>query len=215
MSLNSIFQFFVPKDKKFFPLFEQATSNLTTMSGVMVELINTKTVDERNALIRKIDDLEHVGDSITHAILTELSSNFITPFDREDIHDLASVIDDVADFLNGSAKDFLLYDIIDFSPSIKELVNLIHQGAEQLQIAVRELNSLKNIKAINEAIVKIHSLENKADNVLDQALADLFKHEEDVKELIKMKEVLSMLELATDKCEDAANVISSIVLKNS
>ncbi|MCO4292439.1 DUF47 family protein [Solitalea sp. MAHUQ-68] len=215
MSLNSIFQFFVPKDKKFFPLFEQATENLTTMSAVMIELVNTKTVDERNALIRKIDDLEHVGDNITHNILTELSRNFITPFDREDIHDLASVIDDVADYLNGSAKDFLLYDIMDYSQAVKDLVNLIHEGAQELKIAVRELNSLKNITLIREAIVKIHSVENKADNVLDQALADLFKHEDDVKELIKMKEVLSMLELATDKCEDAANVISSIVLKNS
>ncbi|POY36710.1 DUF47 domain-containing protein [Solitalea longa] len=215
MSLNSIFQFFVPKDKKFFPLFEQATENLTTMSAVMIELVNSKTVDERNALIRKIDDLEHVGDNITHNILTELSRNFITPFDREDIHDLASVIDDVADYLNGSAKDFLLYDIMDYSQAIKDLVHLIHEGAQELQVAVRELNGLKNTKLIREAMVKIHSVENKADNVLDQALADLFKHEEDVKELIKMKEVLSMLELATDKCEDAANVISSIVLKNS
>ncbi|AFD07780.1 DUF47 domain-containing protein [Solitalea canadensis] len=215
MSLNSIFQFFVPKDKKFFPLFEQATANLTNMSIVMIELVNSKTVEERNALIRKIEDLEHVGDDVTHAILTELSRNFITPFDREDIHDLASKIDDVADYLNGSAKDFLLYDIMDYSQSIKDLINLIHEGAQQLQIAVRELQNLKNVKLIHEAIVKIHSVENKADNVLDQALADLFKHEEDVKELIKMKEVLSMLELATDKCEDAANVISSIVLKNS
>lgn len=215
MSLNSIFQFFVPKDKKFFPLFEQATANLTNMSTVMIELVNSKTVDERNALIRKIDDLEHVGDDVTHAILTELSRNFITPFDREDIHDLASKIDDVADYLNGSAKDFLLYDIMDYSQSIKDLIYLIHEGAQQLQIAVRELQNLKNVALIHEAIVKIHSVENKADNVLDQALADLFKHEDDVKELIKMKEVLSMLELATDKCEDAANVVSSIVLKNS
>lgn len=215
MSLNSIFQFFVPKDKKFFPLFEQATANLTTMSAVMIELVNSKTVDERNALIRKIDDLEHVGDDVTHAILTELSRNFITPFDREDIHDLASKIDDVADFLNGSAKDFLLYDIMDYSQSIRDLIYLIHEGAQELQIAVRELQNLKNVKLIHESIVKIHSVENKADNVLDQALADLFKHEDDVKELIKMKEVLSMLELATDKCEDAANVVSSIVLKNS
>ena len=104
---------------------------------------------------------------------------------------------------------------MDYSQSIRDLIYLIHDGPQELQIAVRELQNLKNVKLIHESIVKIHSVENKADNVLDQALADLFKHEDDVKELIKMKEVLSMLELATDKCEDAANVVSSIVLKNS
>jgi predicted phosphate transport protein (TIGR00153 family) len=215
MSLNSFFQFFTPKDKKFFPLFEQATLNLVAMTNLMVKLVNSKSVDERNSLVSQIDDLEHVGDKIKRSILAELSRNFITPFDREDIHDLAVVLDGICNYMNGSAKDFVLYDIREYSQAIRDLVHLIQQGVSQVQIAVKEMESMNNIHVVNEAIVRIHSIESKADDILDQSLSDLFKYEDNIKDLIKMKQILCTLENATDKCEDVADVISSIVLKNS
>jgi predicted phosphate transport protein (TIGR00153 family) len=177
--------------------------------------MNTTGVAERDALIHKIDDLEHKGDQITHEVFIELSQNFITPFDREDIHSLTSAIDDVADYLNGSAKDIILYNITTFTEPMRKMAVLIKEGAIELDKAVKDLSDMKNIKAINQSLVKIHSIENQADTVLDNSLADLFANEKDAIELIKMKEVLSMLELATYKCEDAANVIESIVLKNA
>jgi predicted phosphate transport protein (TIGR00153 family) len=216
MSLNSIFQYFVPKDKKvFFPLFEQAASNAVTMATILVETVNSNNPAMREELIRQIDKLENKGDEITHQIYLELGKNFITPFDREDIHLLASAIDDVADNIQGAANRMSLYRIDDFTDHIKKLSDLILQGSAELEKAVRELRDLKNVRAIADSCIRINSIENQADNVFDRAVADLFLYEKDAIRLIKYKEILSSLETATDMCEDAANVMESILVKNA
>ncbi|HAL82271.1 MAG TPA: DUF47 domain-containing protein [Mucilaginibacter sp.] len=216
MSLNSIFQYFVPKDKKvFFPLFEQAASNAVTMATILVETVNSTNPAMREELIRQIDKLENKGDEITHQIYLELGKNFITPFDREDIHLLASAIDDVADNIQGAANRMSLYRIDDFNDHIKKLSDLILQGSAELEKAVRELRNLKNVRAIADSCIRINSIENQADNVFDRAVADLFLYETDAIRLIKYKEILSSLETATDMCEDAANVMESILVKNA
>lgn len=215
MSLNSIFQYFLPKDKKFFPLFESASANLITLSNYLVEAVNASDLEHRNELIKKIDDLEHRGDEITHEIFLELSKNFITPFDREDIHALASAIDDVADYIHGSANRMLLYNLNHSSDAIKKLAELISQGCKDIDKAVKELKDLKHIRNVTDSCVRINSMENQADYVFDMAVADLFKNETNAIELFKMKEILSALETATDKCEDAANVMESIIVKHA
>ncbi len=215
MSLNSIFQYFLPKDKKFFPLFESASANLITLSNYLVEAVNASDLDHRNELIKKIDDLEHRGDEITHEIFLELSKNFITPFDREDIHALASAIDDVADYIHGSANRMLLYNLNYTTDPIKKLAELISQGCKDIDKAVKELKDLKHIRNVTDSCVRINSMENQADYVFDMAVADLFKNETNAIELFKMKEILSALETATDKCEDAANVMESIIVKHA
>ncbi len=215
MSLNSIFQYFLPKDKKFFPLFESASANLITLSSYLVEAVNATDIEHRNELIKKIDDLEHRGDEITHEIFLELSKNFITPFDREDIHALASAIDDVADYIHGSANRMLLYNLNYTTDSIKKLAELISQGCKDIDKAVKELKDLKHIRNVTDSCVRINSMENQADYVFDMAVADLFKNETNAIELFKMKEILSALETATDKCEDAANVMESIIVKHA
>jgi len=216
MSLNSIFQYFVPKDKKvFFPLFEQAASNAVTMATILVETVNSNNPAMREELIRQIDKLENKGDEITHQIYLELGKNFITPFDREDIHLLASAIDDVADNIQGAANRMSLYRIDDFTDHIKKLSDLILQGSAELEKAIRELRDLKNVRAIADSCIRINSIENQADNVFDRAVADLFLYEKDAIRLIKYKEILSSLETATDMCEDAANVMESILVKNA
>jgi uncharacterized protein len=215
MSLNNIFQYFIPKDKKFFPLFEQDSANLIKLGEKLVEAVNTEDLTRRLELFKDIEDLEHIGDEITHQIHLELSKNFITPFDREDIHHLASAIDDIADYIHGSASRMNLYKVTLITPPIKELAALILQGCQELDKAVRELRDLKNIRTIADSCVRINSIENQADYVFDTAVGQLFDYEKDAVNLIKYKEVLSALETATDMCEDAANVLESILVKHA
>src|SRR6195952_2956379 len=130
MSLNSIFQYFVPKDKKvFFPLFEQASNNVVAMATVLVEAVNTNDNAAREDMFKQIDKLENKGDDLTHQIYLELGKNFITPFDREDIHALATAIDDVADNIQGAANRMSLYRIDEFNEDIRKLSDLILQGS--------------------------------------------------------------------------------------
>lgn len=215
MSLNSIFQYFVPKDKKFFPLFEEASNNLILISAKLIEAVNTTDLTKRQEIIKEIEDFEHEGDKITHEIFLELSKNFITPFDREDIHALASAIDDIADYIHGSANRMYLYNLTNITEPIKKLAELIHQGCKDIHKGVAELKDLKNIRNVTDSCVRINSMENQADYIFDMAVADLFKNETNAIELFKNKEVLNALETATDKCEDVANVMETIIVKHA
>jgi len=215
MSLNSIFQYFVPKDKKFFPLFEQAGANLIEMAKALQESVYTTDLTKRAALNKKIEDLEHKGDDITHQIHLELGKNFITPFDREDIHSLASSLDDVADFIQGASNRMELYKLETPSQAMKEIADLILEATDHVAKALNELRDLKNIRNITDSCVRINSVENKADYIFDRAVSELFEYEKDAITLIKTKEVLSAMEDATDKCEDVANVLESILVKNA
>lgn len=215
MSLNSIFQYFVPKDKKFFPLFEQAGSNLIDMAKLLQESVYSSDAASRKEFAKKIEDLEHKGDNITHQIHLELGKNFITPFDREDIHALASSLDDVADFIHGAANRMELYKIDVITKPMQNLSDLILEATEHVAKAIFELRDLKNIRNITDSCVRINSVENKADTIFDKAVADLFEFEKDAINLIRYKEILSAMEDATDKCEDVANVLESILVKNA
>ncbi len=215
MSLNPIFQYFTPKDKKFQPLFESAANNLVAISKVLYEALTTTAADKRVALIRQIEKLEHVGDELTHSIFNEVSTSFITPFDREDIQKLASALDDIIDYIHGSAKRIELYKIDPIHPAMIKLAELIIQCAEEINLAIASLRNMKYIIKTREALVKINSIENHADDIFDNAVARLFEDEKDAIQIIKIKEVLSALETATDKCEDVANVIETIIIKHS
>jgi len=216
MSLNSIFQYFVPKDKKiFFPLFEQAASNVVAMSELLVEAVAIDEASERISLYNQIDKLENVGDEITHQIYLELSKNFITPFDREDIASLTSAIDNVADYIQGSVNRMNLYNMEEMTPAVKKLSDLILLGATEMEKAIKELKDLKNVRSIADSCIRINSIENQADDIFDRAVADLFLYEKDAVKLIKYKEILAGLETATDMCEDVANVMETILVKNA
>lgn len=214
MSLN-IFHYFQPKNKIFFGLFEKASANLMDISAALVELVNTTNADRKKELIREIERLEHVGDSVTHETFKELSANFITPFDREDIHALISALDDIADYVHGASKRIELYKVTTVTPSMQKLAELIQTATKELNTAVHELRNMRDVTAIREACVRVNSIENHADDLFDMAIADLFENEKNAVELIKYKEVLQALETATDKCEDATNVIQSIIIKNA
>lgn len=214
MSINSIFQFLVPKDKKFFPLFEEASANLVQLASLLHEAVNLP-LKERNELFSKIDELEQKGEDITRLTNLELSRNFITPFDREDIHSLITSIDNVADNLHGAASRMRLYQVEKITKSIRKLTEINLEACQHIDIAVKEMRDLKKIKNITSACAKISKLESKSDSVYDKAVADLFENETDAKNIIKYKEVLSVLETATDKCKRVASVLESITVKHS
>ncbi|MBI2967607.1 MAG: DUF47 domain-containing protein [Bacteroidetes bacterium] len=208
-------KYIVPRERKFFPLFEKVSGNLVQITKTLVELVNAPSAERRTELGKEVERLEHVGDNTSHEIFNELSTTFITPFDREDIHDLTCALDDVVDYCHGATKRIALYKIIQIHPGMIKLAELLAKGAEELNQAVLQLKDLKNVNRIKETCVRINSIENHADDIFDMSIAQLFEDEKDAIKLIKIKEILSSLETATDKCEDCANVLESIVLKNA
>jgi hypothetical protein len=213
MSLNSIFQFFVPKDKKFFPLFEQASSNLVLLAETLHEAVNAPK-NEREDYYKKIEELEAVIEEITHKTHLELSRNFITPFDREDIHALIKAIDNVADYMHSAASKMRLYQVEKITKSIRKLTEINLEACQLIAVGIKELKEM-NHKSIKETCKKINKLESKADSVFDKAVADIFENESDAKNIIKYKEVLSALESASDKCKSVSNVMEQISVKHS
>ncbi len=214
MSINNIFQFLVPKDTKFFPLFDQATSKLVIIAETLHEAVNVQ-YPERENYFKKIDELEAQIEEINHKTHLELSRNFITPFDREDIHVLIRAIDAVADNMQGAASRMRLYQVEKITKSIRKLTEITLESCQQIRSAVKELDGIKSHKNIIDACKVINKLESKADVVFDKAVSDIFENEADVKNIIKYKEVLSALELATDKCKSVANILEQISVKHS
>jgi len=213
MGLNAFLKIFMPKNRVFFELFEQVADNVATMGSIMKQVVAEIDFDKRAVLIKMIEDLEHANDELTHSIFTELGRNFITPFDREDIHYLATSLDDIADYIYASAKKINFYRVNPNDMGMQKMAELIEQGAHQIRIAVKELRDMKNMRNITEALVKINSIENQADDVFDMSIERLFDTEPDAKEVIKKREIYQVMEIVTDKCEDASNVIESIIIK--
>jgi predicted phosphate transport protein (TIGR00153 family) len=213
MSLSSILKLFQPKDRVFYSLFEQVVETNTLMGQKLKELVNTPDFNDRQTIINQIEVLEHTNDENTHNIFTELGKNFITPFDREDIHALASSLDDIADYIYSASKKINFYKVDPMEQGFQKMAEVISQSTETLHGAVMELRNMKNVSNITSALVKINSLENQADDIYDMSIEKLFDSEPDVKEVIKKREIYQVMEIVTDKCEDAANVIESIVIK--
>ncbi|MFM7234697.1 MAG: DUF47 domain-containing protein [Flavobacteriales bacterium] len=213
-SVDFIFQALLPKDRKFYPLFDQACNNLVETARVFENALKSDSVT-RIQSHETINHLEKQGDEITHAIMRETGNTFIVPFDREDIHALAIAIDDVVDYIHGTSKRMDLYKVHHISPAMIRLAEIITLSAIELQHAVREMRSLKNVRKVRAHLHTINTLENEADKIMNRTIADLFKNETDAVTLIKTKEVITFLENATDKCEEAAHVIDSVIIKFS
>lgn len=215
MATNSFFKIFMPKDRIFYTLFESVAETVHKMAISLQEMVNEPDEDKRASIQAHIENMEHKNDDITHNIFTELGRNFITPFDREDIHSLASALDDIADYIYASAKKISFYHINPNDTGIHKLTDLVLQGSIEIKKAVYGLRDMKNLKEMTTALIKINSIENQADDVFDMSIERLFETENDFKEVIKKREIYQVLEIATDKSEDAANVIESIIIKYS
>ena len=212
-ALQSFMKIFTPKNRVFYELFEKVANNVSKMGTLLKEVVAEPDFDKRAALITQLEDLEHANDEFTHNLFTELGRNFITPFDREDIHYLASSLDDIADYIYAAGKKINFYRVNPNDIGMQKFAELIEEGAQQVRIAVVELRDMKNMRNITEALVKINSIENQADDIFDFSIERLFASEADAKEVIKKREIYQVMEIVTDKCEDASNVIESIIIK--
>ena len=215
MALNNIMKIFMPKDRIFYSLFEEVGDGVSKMGRLLKIMVSEPDVDKRAALVSQVEEQEHVNDDLTHKVFTELGRNFITPFDREDIHYLASALDDICDYIYSTAKKINFYKVNPNDTGIQKLADLIVEGTIQVDAAIHELRNMRDMRKITDALVKINSIENQADDVFDMSIDRLFDTEPDAKEVIKKREIYQVMETVTDKCEDAANVIESIIIKHA
>jgi len=213
MALQSFLKIFMPKNRVFYELFEKVATNVEKMGSLLKDVVAEPDFDKRAALITQLEDLEHDNDEYTHTLFTELGRNFITPFDREDIHYLATSLDDIADYIYAAGKKINFYRVNPNDTGMQKFAELIEQGAAQVKIAGVGLRVMKKCRSITAALVKINSIENQADDVFDFSIEKLFATEPDAKEVIKKREIYQVMEIVTDKCEDASNVIESIIIK--
>jgi uncharacterized protein Yka (UPF0111/DUF47 family) len=211
--MNIFAKFLAPKNKIFYELFEKSADNVRQMGQLLLTVTAESDFDKRQTLISQMEDVEHANDELTHLLFTELGRNFITPFDREDIHYLASALDDIADYIFATAKKINFYRVNPNDIGIHKLAEIILTSTTEVRKAVGELRNMKNMRIITDSLVKINSLENEADDIFDMSIERLFATEPDAKEVIKKREIYQVMETATDKCEDAANVIESIIVK--
>ncbi|MTG98260.1 MULTISPECIES: DUF47 domain-containing protein [Myroides] len=212
MSLNSIFQFLVPKDKTFYPLFEKAASKIKTLSKTLHEAVNAPA-KERDKLLKDVEVLKQDIEAIAQTTRVELGKNFITPFDREDIHNLITAVDAIADNLSDAASRMRLYQIDKVTKPLRKLTEANLEACSEVSRGLLELKDMKNLTALAEVCKNISRLERKADKVFDKAVADIFENESNAIEIIKYKEVMMALESATDSCRDVANVLETITVK--
>jgi len=211
---SSFSRFFTPKDRVFYGLFEEVTNTLKEMSQLLYSALQQQDISLRDEQLRQLESWEHKNDQTTHQIFIELGQNFITPFDREDIHALAHSLDDVADYMWSVGKRIFTYHLDSVDATMIRMAEVIIKCTGALHDAVHELRNMKKIKTITDCCVAVNSYENEADILLDESISSLFSnHSITAIELIKRKDLYEELELVTDKCEDASDVIESIVIK--
>jgi len=211
---NSFFSKFTPKEPKFFPILKDMADVLLVASDLIIECVQNNDHEKAIEYYKKIKEQERKGDALSGRIFDELNSTFITPFDREDINHLSNRLDDVTDYINSCAKKIVLYNPKQMPESAAELALLIREGAVCIGKAVDELDVLKkNSKKIKEYCVELHDIENRADDVYEHFLIELFEKESNGIELIKLKEIMYELEKATDAAEYVGKIIKTIIVK--
>jgi predicted phosphate transport protein (TIGR00153 family) len=206
----------MPREGRFFALFDAHAKLIVDGAQALAGVLrNYEVAQDRSAGIKLIEDAEHSADRITHETVQLLHTTFVTPFDRDDIHRLISRMDDVLDLIQDTGESLVLYDIQRVTPEATELAELLLRCAERVQAAVKLMASMAEAPAMLDICQEIDKLESEADKVMRGAISQLFRSESDVRQLIKLKAVYEALESATDKCQDVANVIESVVLENA
>ena len=206
----------VPREGKFFEYFNQHASRVAEASNELRLLLSEYAVTASRATrIDRINDLEHEADRITHDTASLLHTIFVTPLDRDDIHRLIARMDDVIDLMQDAAESLLLYDVQSVTTHAVELAQLLQNGCERMQSAVALLNNMKNAPEILKLCREIDTMESRADRVMRNAISTLFRDEADIRQVIKLKAIYELLENATDRCQDVADVIESVILQNA
>ena len=204
---------FVPKEGKFFDLFEESAHNVEKTAALFAEMI--EKWDDVPGKARQIKALEHDGDEITHRIVALLNSTFITPIDREDISHLTEHLDDVADCIEDAASCMALYEVVRPTKRAYEFASILVKISKEVTAAVPLIRNRKELSKLPEHCIEINRLENEADAVFRAALAEIFHEKIEVPEMIKWREIYHYMEAATDRCEDIANVLEGIMIKRT
>jgi len=202
----------IPKETAFFDLFEQAADNAHACTTALVEFL--ERFDDLSNRAHKIKELEHVGDELTHSTIERLNQTFITPIDREDIHELICRVDDILDLVDTAVDRIVLFKIEKPIPPSKELADCLVRSTALIRDMMPLMRNMKDADVVRQKVREVHRLENEADRIERRALASLFEGGEDPTYIIKWMSIIETLETATDRCEDVANVIEGIVLKN-
>jgi len=214
MGISRFIRFLLPSENKFLPLLRAQLDDILAASDLLIQLTKTPLHDDRKPVAAEIRKLESHCDRLTEQILDELNNNFITPFDREDIHALSSDFDDLLDLINGSAKRIILYKPKELTPSMTELAEHIKDSAVCIQIAVNELDKVKRDPSVVKAQCRrLHELENSADDVYENFLITSFENPDDAIELMKKVEIIQLLESATDAAYHVSDVFRTIIVK--
>jgi predicted phosphate transport protein (TIGR00153 family) len=198
-----------PREARFFDLFEQQSQHILHAADLLHDLVHNFT--DARVKLHAIKEVEHQGDQITHEVVRRLNTTFITPLDREDIHALASRLDDVLDYIEAAAERLVVYRIKEPTAACRAMAQVIVEIARATDRAIRSLRAMD--PGFHEQAVEVNRLENSADNLLRDSLAELFEQQADPIEVIKWKEIYETMEIVTDRCEDVANVIEGIILK--
>jgi predicted phosphate transport protein (TIGR00153 family) len=202
----------IPKEEKFYSMFQAQADHLVKASKEFLRILenfNEKTLDEHASTMRAI---EHEGDILCHDIIRKLNQTFVTPFDREDILDLTSRMDDILDLIEGTIGRMKIFKIKQSTPEQIKLAKILVQACEEI---ARAMEKIEDLHRLPDHCIEINRLENEADTVTQQILGVLFENRTDPIEIIKWKEIYEIMELATDKCEDVANTLEGIMLKNA
>ena len=214
-----LFSKLLPREGNFFEMFDQHANRIVEAAHAFSMMVaNYSDVEKRNLHHREVDEAERAADRITHEVSRVLHKTFITPIDRDQIHQLINTMDGVADLIQDSAKTMMLYDVRHMTEDIVRLTDLSVKCCERLKDAVGLIGKVRDAATAEAALktcAEIDRLESDADHVMRSAMSRLFREEPDVRELIKLKAVYELLETITDRCEDAANLIDGIVLENS
>jgi predicted phosphate transport protein (TIGR00153 family) len=213
MGFSSFLRRLLPKENQYFRLFTANIANIQEAATDLRKLLDAKTTSDRKILVARIEDAEHRGDEITHDIYADLSKTFVTPIDREDIHALAGEIDDILDLMEDVALRTILYDVTEFPPEFRDLTDILVRAVENLVVAVPLLGDMKNVEIILRSCEHVNTCENAGDDIYHNAIARLFRDIKDPIELIKLKDIISDIEEAIDKCEHVANLVEGVVVK--
>lgn len=205
----------MPREARFFALFDRHAECLVAGGQAMTELVRDYADEARRAtLIQRIGDVERSADKVTYETVSLLHSTFITPFDRNDIHRLISGMDDILDLIQDAAESMHLFDIHTLPPESDRMAQLLESCCGKVQAAVKLLSSMENATQALALAQEIDALESEADSVMRAGISKLFREQQDVRELIKHKNVYEYLENAIDKCQDVANIIEAVVVEN-
>jgi predicted phosphate transport protein (TIGR00153 family) len=205
----------MPRERQFFALFNEHAALVVQGAAAMVEMLADYSDNgRRDAFVAKIQSLESAADDVTHKTVALMHNTFVTPFDRDQINKLIQRMDDILDLLQDTAESLKLYDVHTLTPEVSHLADLVQICCQRVATAVTQLSSMDNGPAILKICQEIDALETDADRVMQAAISRLFREEQDVRQLVKLKAIYELLELTTDKCQDVALVIEGVVLEN-